>query len=277
MEFYTLRDVQALLGVPRSVVNALVAAGVIAPRRGARGQLQFAFQDVVLLRTAQSLRASHVPTRHIVRALQRLDAVGAGRPATGMRVRAVGGEVAVRDEYGAWQVDTGQRIIDFEPEGRPGTVVEFARRAGHDVSGSFSGTELFEMALELEPVDPAAAESAYRRALTEDAGLLDAWLNLGCLLCDQSRFAEAIELYREALARFPDAPLVYYNLAVAMEDAGAYREALANYHESISLAPDFADAHYNAARLHDELGDTQRAIRHYNRYRQLGAGKQETD
>ena len=273
MQSYTLRDVQALLGVPRSVVNALISAGVIAPRRGERGQLQFSFQDIVLLRTAQSLRASHVSTRHITRALQRLDAVGAGRPATGVRIRAVGGEIAIRDEHGAWHIDTGQRILDFESDGSAGTVVEFAPRAGRKAPGSLSGIELFEIALELEPVDPAAAESAYHRALTAAPDLVDAWLNLGCLLCDQARFEEAAGLYREALGQFPDVPLVHYNLAVALEDAGQYREALAHYHESIKLAPDFADAHYNAARLHDKLGDTQRAIRHYNRYRQLGADK----
>jgi DNA-binding transcriptional MerR regulator len=65
------------------VITALIAAGVISPRRGARREYRFSFQDVVLLRTARSLREARIPTRHITRSLRRLQgwATGVRRPA----------------------------------------------------------------------------------------------------------------------------------------------------------------------------------------------------
>lgn len=285
-----MREVQALLGISRTVVTALIAAGVVAPRRGPRREYRFTFQDVVLLRTAQSLRASHVPTRHITRSLRRLQELGQqGRPPTGLRVAAAGRDVTVRDRQGQWQVDTGQFVLDFDArqeraaagEGKvlvmqrspgPGTCAppegsaDLAALAGAD---ALDAANEFERGVALESHAPDAARVAYARAIAADPAFPDAYLNLGCLLCDGGCFEEAVLLYRAALQQLPDHPVLHFNLGVALEDAGAQREALASYHACIDLAPDFADAHYNAARLHEALGDPHRAIRHYNQYRKL--------
>lgn len=280
MQAYSMRDVQALLGISRTVVTALIGAGVIAPRRGARREYRFSFQDVVLLRTAQSLREARIPTRHITRSLRRLQGLGEGRPPTGLRVTAVGGDVTVQDRHGRWHVDSGQFVLDLDAlsEAAQGAVVDLRRPAApvpakeladHADHHADDPATQFELAVALESRDRAGAEAAYLRALAAAPDYLDAWLNLGCLLCDQGRYDEAVRHYRQALTHLPDQPLLHFNLGVALEDAGAHREALAAYHACIDLAPDFADAHYNAARLHEELGDPHRAIRHYNQYRKL--------
>jgi hypothetical protein len=281
MDSYSMRDVQSLLGIPRTVVSALIAAGVIAPRRGARHAYRFTFQDVVLLRTAQSLRESRIPTRHITRSLKRLQGLDEGRPPTGLRVTAVGGDVTVHDRHGRWHVESGQFVLDFGTDdtedtrdaeategvgGRGAKVVDLRRLSSADDPVTW-----FERGSALEDDAPAAAEQAYKRAVAAAPDYLDAWLNLGCMLCDHSRFDEAVACYRMALEHLPDQPLLHFNLGVALEDAGALRDALGSYHACIELAPDFADAHYNAARLHEELGDPHRAIRHYNQYRKLEA------
>ncbi len=85
MQAFTLRDVQTLAGISRSMVNAMVASGIVTPPR-ARNQYRFSFQDLLLFRTAQSLRAANVPTRRVVRSLKKLDALGTGRPLTGIRI-----------------------------------------------------------------------------------------------------------------------------------------------------------------------------------------------
>jgi len=276
MESYSMRDVQALLGISRTVVTALIAAGVIAPRRGARHAYRFSFQDVVLLRTAQSLRESRIPTRHVTRSLKRLQSLSEGRPPTGLRVTAVGGDVTVHDRHGRWHVDSGQFVLDLDSaHGVHGVQTADVAWQGARVvdlrppSPAEDPAAWFERATDLEHGDPTAAEQAYERALMAAPDYLDAWLNLGCMLCDQGRFDEAIARYRMALEHLPDQPLLHFNLGVAFEDAGALREALDSYHACIDLAPEFADAHYNAARLHEELGDPHRAIRHYNQYRKL--------
>jgi DNA-binding transcriptional MerR regulator len=65
---YTLADLERLLGIPRKTIRALVAAGFVVPERGARNALRFSFQDLIVLRTAQSLVAAQVPPRRINKA-----------------------------------------------------------------------------------------------------------------------------------------------------------------------------------------------------------------
>ncbi|WER48843.1 tetratricopeptide repeat protein [Cupriavidus sp. WKF15] len=267
---YTLQAVLALVGISRSVVNAMLAARIVIPARGAGNRYLFSFQDLLLFRTAHSLRAANVPTAHVIRSLKRLEALGNGRPLTGIRVTALGGAVAVKDEHGHWHVETGQRIMDFDAPGSPAPVVTL--NPAFASATTLDGHALLEIARELEHDDPDEAERAYRKAIAADPALVDAYVNLGCMLCDRSCFADAIGLYRDALANGVDSPLVHFNLAVALEDSGAIEAALAEYHACIQLAPDFADAHYNAARLHETMGDDRRAIRHYQQYRRLEGG-----
>ena len=130
-------------------------------------------------------------------------------------------------------------------------------------------SEWFARAVELEAVDRDGAERAYRCAIAGAPDYLDPYLNLGVMLCDSGRCAEAVDLYAQAIVHSPAEPLLHFNLAVALEDAKRFDEALASYDECMRLSPDFADAHYNAARLHEMLGHKARAIRHYSEYRRL--------
>lgn len=267
MHAYTFQEVRAVVGISRSVVNAMLAAGLVVPGRGPRNEYLFSFQDLLLFRTAQSLRVAHVSTRDVIRSLKRLDRFGPGRPATGMRVKAVGGAVTVADAYGQWHLESGQRIMDFDPDKPDGAILTLNPLA--EEAPGLGGYALFEIAQELEHDDPDEAERAYRSAIAADPTLADAYLNLGFMLCDRQRYIDAIALYRQGLEHSPEAALLHFNLAVALEDERQVEAALAEYHACIRLAPDFADAHYNAARLHESLGDMHRAIRHYQQYRRL--------
>lgn len=264
---YTLQSVQALVGISRNVMGAMLASRIVTPRRGPGNRYLFSFQDLLLFRTAHSLREANVPTGKIIRSLKRLEALAQGRPLTGIRVTALGGAVAMKDEHGSWHVESGQRIIDFDAPLRPSSVVALNSRS--ETTATFDGRTLFEIACELERDDPEEAELAYRKAIAADPGLVDAYVNLGCLLCERECFDEAVGLYRAALASGFDGPLIRFNLAVALEDAGDVEAALGEYHDCIRMAPDFADAHYNAARLYEAMGDDQGAIRHYHQYRKL--------
>ena len=137
------------------------------------------------------------------------------------------------------------------------------RSEAEDAGGWFARGEA------LEANDPHAAEAAYRSALALDPGLADASLNLGALLCEARRYAEAVQLYDDAVRRSPDVALLHFNRAIALEDQGRPMEALASYNASLQLDPDLADAHFNAARLHEQLGDAKKAVRHLSAYRRL--------
>ncbi len=63
---------QKLLHLSRSTIRSLIAAGFVAPARGARNAWLFTFQDLIVLRTAQALAEAKVPQRRITRSLKEL-------------------------------------------------------------------------------------------------------------------------------------------------------------------------------------------------------------
>jgi len=282
MQTYSMRELQSMLGISRGVIAALIDAGFVAPVRGPRREYRFSFQDLVLLRTAYALRAAQIPPRKILASLKRLKAaLPREMPLTGLRISAVGNEVAVHDGGARRTVESGQLLFDFDmpgpqahvrvlvPAERAMPVPALSARAANADPGGADADDWFRRGVRLEAADPVGAEAAYRRALELDPGCLDACLNLGVLLGDAGRSAEAIDLYRAMLPHAAHAPLLHYNLAVALDDAGRDAEALAFYTTCLQLDPTLADAHYNAARLHERLGHAAQAIRHYNAYRRL--------
>ena len=285
---YSLRGIQEMLGLSRSVVIGLVAAGFVQPARGPRNAYSFTFQDVVLLRTAVELQAAQVSTRRILSALRKLRAsLPADMPMSGLRITAVGSDVTVREGGARWQAESGQQVMDFELAPSGGTVAFLRRGSAHHASPSAvpspphapphlaptdapgAAADAFNRGEALETSDRHAAEAAYREVLALDPGHADAYLNLGALLCEGDRCAEAIALYDEALRRHPGEALLHFNRAIALEDHGRPADALAGYNDSLRLDPDLADAHYNAARLHEHLGDAKKAVRHFSAYRRL--------
>src|SRR6185436_9150244 len=110
---YTLSGIQSMLGLSRAVITGLVAAGFVTPTRGERREYRFSFQDVVLLRTAHRLQAAHIPARKILRSLQRLKAtLPEELPLSGLRITAVGSEIAVREGATQWHAESGQLLMD---------------------------------------------------------------------------------------------------------------------------------------------------------------------
>lgn len=272
METYTLRGLQATLGIPRSIIQGLMASGFVTPTRGARREYRFSFQDVVLLRTAHGLQKARIPPRKILQSLRRLKAtLPSEMPLTGLRITAIGSEVAVKEGARQWQADTGQLLLDFEvgPAAGANAVGRLPSRPGPGATVPPDGRAWFERGVALEADDPEGAEAAYREAVRAAPDDPDPVLNLGVMLCDSGRAREAEALYRAAITRAPDHATLHYNLALALEDLGRLDEALACYARCLALAPRFADAHYNAARLHELNGDSSRAIRHFNEYRRL--------
>jgi predicted TPR repeat methyltransferase len=265
-----MRGIQQMLGLSRSAVSRLVANGFVSPERGPRNEYRFSFRDVVLLRTAHRLQAADIPTRKIVRALQRLKAtLPAELPLSGLRITAVGSTIAVHDRGSRWEAESGQLLMDFEVAAERGSVSFVERPPADPAPAAASADEWFARGEAREAADQAGAEAAYRQALAIEPAHTDTYLNLGALLCETGRCAEAVSLYDKALERAPEEALLHFNQAVALEDLGRTAQALDAYERCLRLDPELADAHFNAARLHDELGHKQQAIRHFNAYRRL--------
>jgi tetratricopeptide (TPR) repeat protein len=266
---FTLRRVQAMLGLSRRIVAGLIDAGFVTPTRGARNEWRFTFQDLTLLRTAHALQQQRIPPRRILQSLARLKAtLPSELPLTGLRITAIGTDVAVRDRSGRWQTDSGQLLMDFDLAPVAGSVAILERAPAGQAQPADAGA-LFDSALALEASDPAAAEAAYLQALALAPGLEDAYLNLGAMWAATGRFAELVRLSDDALKHCAGSALLHFNLAVALDHLQRLDEAAASYERSLALDPTLADAHFNLAQLHKEAGDERGALRHYSAYRRL--------
>src|SRR5205814_628621 len=133
----------------------------------------------VLLRTAYSLQAAQIPPRKILRSLQRLKAsLPSELPLSGLRIAAVGNDIAVREGDRQWDAESGQLLIDFEVKPAQGTV-SFLSRAP-EPAGRTAGQQ-FDLGVALEATDKAQAEQAYRQAIALAPDYADPYLNLGVL------------------------------------------------------------------------------------------------
>lgn len=273
MKSYTTSDVARLLGLSVGRVRSLARAGVLSPDRGPRGALRFSFQDLVLLRTARALSEARLPTRRIQRALRRLvDQLPRGRSLSELRITAEGDRVVVRDEQTAWQPDSGQLLLDFTVAELATRAAPVARRLARDARRAeedLSANRWFALGLDLEAAAPDDARDAYRRALELDPRHVDARLNLGRLLQESGRVAEAEAHYRAVLEGEGPTPTAAYNLGTALEDQGRTAEAITAYRAAIAVDARFADAHFNLARLYERTGRRAAAIRHFRAYRDL--------
>jgi tetratricopeptide (TPR) repeat protein len=271
MHHYGVQEVMKLLRLPRSAIRSLVDAGFVSPARGPRRAWQFSFQDLIVLRTAQELWAAKVPHRRITRSMKELrrhlpDAM----PLSGLRIAAEADRVVVKEGARRWQVDSGQYLLAFEGDPAAGSLSVVAPAA---LEKPASARQWLDRGITLEHEGDEGALGAYRQAIAADPSLLDAQINLGCLLHEAGRLAEAERSYRAALAACSNAPALHYNLGVLLEDMGRDAQALKAYREALRGDPGLADGHYNLALLCEKLGLAKDAIRHMAQYRKLSGRK----
>jgi tetratricopeptide (TPR) repeat protein len=268
---FTLKRVQDMLGLSRTVVSGLVAAGFVIPERGPRNEQRFSFQDLLLLRTAHALQRANIPPRKILGALTKLSKTLPDElPMTGLRITAVGAEVAVHDRDGPWNPDTGQVLMDFDVAS-VGTELAFIQRpsAPTALGDKADADTWFRRGEDVEAADIEQAERAYRRAIELDRAHGHAHLNLGALLCEAGRCDEAVVLYEQAIGRGVTLSVLHFNHAIALEDLGLFHQAVAAYEKALELDPGLLDAHYNVGCLLEKMGDGQGALRHFSAYRRL--------
>jgi len=268
---YTVRKLQALLGLSRGVIDELVESGYVSPSRGARNELRFSFQDVVLLRTAYQLQAANIPRRRLMSSLRQLRLrLPAQLPLSGLRIRAIGNQVVVLDGASPWEAGTGQLLLDFEVSVRHGAVAFLPHGPPAASPETASAEELLRRGERLEEQgDALGAEAAYRDAVAADPTDARPAINLVALLCDVGRCGDAADHYQRAAQACPDDPLLHFNGAIALEDMERLDQARACYERCLTLDAKFADAHFNIARLCYRLGDPRGTLRHYNAYRRL--------
>jgi tetratricopeptide (TPR) repeat protein len=190
MHEFDSKDLKRLFGIPASQIRSLIRAGHIHPVKKA-GRLCYSFQDLIVLRTAGTLRAAKIPAQKINRTL--------------------GGDILLIDKRGTEARATGAPQIEAPDGDAP--------------------EEHFEKALLLEETDVQAAQAAYEACLAANAQHVEARLNLGRLLHIDGRLREAEEVYRGAVSPEPlllfNVAVLLEDLDREAEAMSTYREALA--------------------------------------------------
>ncbi len=267
MHPYGVRDVEKLLDLPRHTIRALIEAGFVSPERGPRNAYLFSFQDLIVLRTARALAAANVPPTRITRSLKELRRhLPAAVPLSGLSICAVADRVVVKEGESRWQAESGQYLLALDVDLADGSLNVIERRAPAPPA---SAEDWFNRGVDLERDDADAARRAYEQAVAVDPAHLSARINLGRLLHEAGRLADAERVYREGGAASGSDPLLLYNLGVLLEDLARKGEAMAAYEQALRADPRLADAHYNLARLHQELDQPKEALRHLAQYRRL--------
>ena len=187
-----------------------------------------------MLRTAQALAAANVPAKRIARSLRELRrSLPQSMPLSGLSIGAVGERVVVKEGASRWQAESGQYLLAFEG-------------------------------------DPAAGQL---KVIPEDAVSLDGEIDRAYDLHEGGKLEEAESIYRRLLDEAGPDALVFFNLGVLLEDMERKAEAAESYQAALQLDPRMADGHYNLALLCEQLGRPQEAIRHMAQYRKLVAKK----
>ena len=271
MHQYGVRDVEKLLGLPRSTIRALIAAGFVSPERGPRNAWLFSFQDLIVLRTAQALALAKVPHRRITKSLRELRRhLPESMPLSGLRIGAVADRVVVSEGNKRWQAESGQYLLAFEGDPATGSLSIIDRSAERSVRDQVvRDDDWFDRAVALERDDIDAAIRAYERAIAADPAHQDARINLGRLLHEAGRLQQAEQVYRDAAQVDGEDPILLFNLGVLLDDMNRKSDAISAYEAALSIDADFADCHYNLALLFEQLERPKEAIKHMSNYRRL--------
>jgi len=234
------------------------------------------------MRTARALIDARVSRRKSFRLLLKLrQEYHSCKALSAVRIYADDcSNVLVQENRQIWNAETGQGQIVFNPEPLlagngasggvsqlPGTAAQIT--AKHTVEEleleDLDSDDWYNLALDLEDMDPERAPGAYRRAITLNPENADAHVNLGRLYQLQGDIRHAKDHYQIALRAVSDHQLARYNLGTLFDELDELESAIEHY----AAAPTLPDAHYNLARIFKTRGDEVSSRRHMRAYERM--------
>lgn len=264
---YTREEVLRLLSITERQLRGWERHDLIRPLK------EFAFSDLIALRTLTKLREDRVPPatirlaisalrdklRHVTDPLKELKVVSDGKrirvEISGQHMEPVSGQLLFNFD----QIEL-KRLLSFPGKSRNEQRLE-----------KENSERWFQKGLQLEQVGAPIAEAieAYETAAKLDPGSAGALVNLGTIHFSLREFRKAADYYLAALAADPDYALAQFNLANLYDELGDYQNATLHYRKAVQLNPQYADAHYNLALLYQGNGQVMEAVRHWKIYLKL--------
>lgn len=229
------------------------------------------------LARAADAAAGDAASPEAVGRLSRVLARDAGKAKKQVRAALVQLKAAVADLRGHDYEGASKKALKaLELDSQHGVawhVLAIAREKAGDLVQALNA---YEAALKLLPRDTAVAQDLARLAqrlgyldiaeklllhyLAADPDHIEAINNLACVLRDQNRYDQAIEVLRARLQTAPDNAMMWNTLGTVLGDQGDMATALTFYDEALRLQPDFAKARYNRGNARQPLGDFEGAL-----------------
>ena len=102
--------------------------------------------------------------------------------------------------------------------------------------------------------------------VAKDPKNMNAWIELGNILMDSKRFAEAVEPYQKALAIDPKNVDVRVDMGTCMRESGKPDMAVKEYSKALEYNPNHINANKNmAVVLLYDLKDTKQAVKYFEK------------
>jgi len=265
---YSRKEARRVLGISEQQLRSWEKQELV-PRLD-----QFAFSDLIALRSLQKLRQNRVPVARIRRAVRALREKlgGVADPLRELKVFCEGKQVAVLLEGQKMEAVSGQLLLDFD-RAELKRLMEFPgdRTPASRASRQQEAEAWFENGLELEQTGAPIPDivEAYERALQLDPRSVGALVNLGTIHYHLRKWDAAERCYRQALEVDSDYALAHFNLGNLFDEIGNQPRALSHYQAALRANPNYADAHYNAALIYQSQGEPMRAVRHWKAYLKL--------
>lgn len=170
--------------------------------------------------------------------------------------------------------DAAQMALKSDPDSFLGNHL---LAIAHEKLGDWTASlEAYEKTLALKPDSPEVAndlgrlafrmgmlpqaEALFRFHQSQRANAPESANNLACVLRDQMRYAEAIDLLQPVIQAHPDRAMLWNTLGTVMADMGETDQADIFFAEALRLDPAHVKARYNRSNTQFALGDKVGAI-----------------
>jgi tetratricopeptide (TPR) repeat protein len=127
----------------------------------------------------------------------------------------------------------------------------------------------FEAAILLDDNNDPRAEDAYRRAISENDFVPDAWCNLGVLKSIKRDLDAAFECFAQSLAADPRHAESHYNIGNLYFEFGDLKLARMHYEKAIECDGDLASAYFNLGLVTALSEDYQKAYDSLEHYKSI--------
>ena len=170
----------------------------------------------------------------------------------------------------------GERVNPVDPAATLRNALAVA--IGHHQNGELGEAErLYRLIVEVQPdhpvalnnlglmVTPAEAVDLFKRAIAAEPNYVDALVNLSSALAAQGELGAADDAYQRAVMLIHDDPDALFRLAHVLQSQGRSSEAVAQYKRAVEIRPDFVSALCNLGLLYSSFDDADAASGYFRR------------